>query len=230
LLQEKISADVIGEKEKYDTFFKKFNKAITIGVGLIMFGLIPTIILCYFGDINNNEMYNVLGGVAIMFFLLIAVPIFVYYGIAYDNFKKANEKIANIYSDDEKIKARKKFAILITSGVVLIILALIPIIILSNSEQYLIFGEVVFMLALTIAVPMFVYAGLQEEKFDIKKYNGEEKKSKKLIEKITSTIMLTVLAIFLLTGWVYSIWRINWVVFPIGGILCAIVNSIVGEE
>ena len=43
---------------------------------------------------------------------------------------------------------------------------------------------------------------------------------------IGGAIMLAATALFLLAGFLLDLWHIAWVVFPVGGILCAIVDTL----
>ena len=85
---------------------------------------------------------------------------------------------------------------------------------------------------ITIAIPFLIYAGQNEEKVDIEKYNlgqtKEAKKNQQLIGKICGTIMLVATIIFLIWSFTTNMWNISWIVFPIGGILCGIVGTIFG--
>ena len=87
---------------------------------------------------------------------------------------------------------------------------------------------------ITIAIPFLIYAGQNEEKVDIEKYNlgqtKEAKKNQQLIGKICGTIMLVATIIFLIWSFTTNMWNISWIVFPIGGILCGIVGTIFGSK
>ena len=42
--------------------------------------------------------------------------------------------------------------------------------------------------------------------------------------------MLIVTILFLISGLIYNMWYINWIVYPIGGIMCGIVGTIFNKE
>lgn len=93
---------------------------------------------------------------------------------------------------------------------------------------------VVLMSFVTIAVPIIVYFGIQKDKYDIEKYNKENseeyKKENSLVGKICGVIMLVATILFLVSGFVYNMWHISWIVYPIGGIMCGIVGTIFNKE
>ena len=80
----------------------------------------------------------------------------------------------------------------------------------------------------TVAAPIFIYAGMQYSKYDIESYNKENNPDKTPREKLSSAIcgaiMLTAVIAFLLMGFLGELWHIGWVVFPVGGILCGIIS------
>ena len=54
----------------------------------------------------------------------------------------------------------------------------------------------------------------------------ERKKFRSLGKMISTIIMFSATAIYLLLGFVWELWHPGWVVFPMGGILCGIISAI----
>ncbi len=241
LLKGKISADTTGEKKKYENLQNKFSKGIALAVGIILFG---TTILLYFAGLSAmaetsilEEQHGIVGVTILLLCVLVAVPIFIILGIEQENFEKKNPKLPNLYSEEEIESFNKKFPKAIAIAVALILLGTIILIFLYgmkfvNEESTI--PVVALMSCVTIAVPIFIYFGIQKDKYDIDKYNransGENKERDNKIEKICGVIMLIATMIFLATGIIYNIWHINWIVFPLGGMLCGIVSTILGKE
>lgn len=241
LLKGKITTDTTGEKKKYESLQNKFSKGIAFGVGIILLG---TTILLYFaglsamaGTLELEEKYGIIGVTILLFCVLIALPIFITLGIQEENFKKKNPKLSNIYSAEEQENFNKKFIVGIATGVSLILLGTIFLIFLYGmkmvSEESTI-PVVILMAFVTIAVPILSYFGIQKDKYDIEKYNEKNseggKKREETSGKICGVIMLIATAIFLSLGFIFNLWKICWVVFPIGGILCGIVSTILEKE
>lgn len=69
------------------------------------------------------------------------------------------------------------------------------------------------------------------ESTDEEGYDRLEKKKKKrlraIVELISSAIMLTATAIYLLLGFVWGLWHPGRVIFPVCGVLCGIISLIV---
>lgn len=241
LIKGKITDDSTGEKKKYENLQNRFSKGIAFGVGLILLGVT---ILLYFAGVANaastaaiEERYAILGVIILLCCVVIAVPIFIMLGIEEENFDKKHPQLPHFYSEEEVDNFDKKFIKAIAFGVALILVGVIALIALYGLK---VVGEestlpaVVLLGCVTLAVPVFTYFGIQKEKYDIENYNQmhseEGKKREEKSGKICVVIMLTATAIFLASGWLFDLWKINWVVFPIGGILCGIVSTIFEKE
>lgn len=238
IVKGKFSADVNSEKKSYEKLMSKFSKGIALAIGIILLG---TTILLYFlgipGTEEIKEKNEVMGIVVLLLCVLIAVPIFIILGMQREDFVKKNPKLANIYSEDENKKFNSKFQKLIAGSITLILLGIILLIFISGMKLV---GEestipiVILMAFVTIAAPIIVYSGIQKDKYDIEKYNKENsekyKKENNKVGKICAVIMLTATILFLISGLIYNMWNINWIVYPIGGIMCGIVGTIFDKE
>lgn len=132
---------------------------------------------------------------------------------------------------------RRKFAAGMTTGVTLCILAVVALLVMMNF-----WGEdsnvpvILFLCVIAVAVAIFVYFGLHSEKYEKLKQEYEAaalpalRQKNRKTEKLSSVIMLTATAVFLLLGFVWNLWHPGWVVFPIGGILCGIVSVLAGDD
>ncbi|MBQ8803657.1 MAG: helix-turn-helix transcriptional regulator [Tyzzerella sp.] len=241
LLKGKITADSTGEKNKYENLQNRFSKGISLGVGIILLGVT---ILLYLAGVANmaetavmGERYAMLGVVILLCCVAIAVPVFIMLGIEKENFDKKHPQLPYFYQEDEVESFDKKFMKAIALGVVLILVGVIVLISLTgmrivNDESTL--PVVILMGCVTTAVTIFTYFGLQKDKYDIERYNRmhteEGKKREEISGKICGVIMLTATAIFLASGLIFDLWKMNWVVFPIGGIACGIVATILEKE
>ena len=241
LLKGKITADSTGEKKKYENLQNKLSKGVALGVGLILLGVT---ILLGFAEVANTaatemleERYAIIGVIILLCCILVAVPTFIMLGIESENFEKKYPQLPHFYTEEEVERFDKKFMKAIALGVALILVGVIVLIALYGLR---IVGEestiptAILMGCITLAVPIFIYFGIQKEKYDIEEYNRahseEGKKREEKSGKICGVIMLTATAIFLASGWIFELWKINWVIFPIGGILCGIVSTIFEKE
>ena len=89
-----------------------------------------------------------------------------------------------------------------------------------------------FLFIVAGAVSTFVYAGMQEDKYKIWKYNRDNNptpEAKKRLNQIGTAcgcIMLLATAIYVGLGFTQEAWDTSWWVFPVGGILCGVVSVI----
>ena len=126
---------------------------------------------------------------------------------------------------------------ILAGSVALILLGTILLIFVSGMklvDEESTIPVVIFMAFVTIAVPIIVYFGIQKDKYDIEKYNKENseeyKKENSKVGKISGVIMLIATILFLISGLIYNMWYTNWIVYPIGGIMCGIVGTIFNRE
>lgn len=231
LIKGNIEKENAEDKTGYDKHMNGFSIAISVGVGLCLFGV------SFAGFCDGLKIRETLIGMGFFLFILLAVMIFVISGIHNSNFEKNNPFIAPFYKEEQIKKFEKKFPIGIALGLGIIILGLILTIGLDGIKETRFteaFENSVLFLSASVGVPILVYYGMQKDKFDIEKYNKrvekEHRKESSVSQKINSIIMMTATIGFLITGIIWNIWRYNWLFFAVGGILCGIVSTISGED
>lgn len=246
LVQKDVSSQYVEDKCNYDEFMNQFSKRITLGVGLILSGLTFTLFLMTFiSEIHGFNMEE-LSGVIFLLFVVVAVAIFIVSGSQRSYFEKKNSYIENFYSEAEKEAFHKKYTTFITTGVVLIIFGMILAaasdVIISDDHMindmidfdYL--SGAVFMLLTTIAVILFVYAGTQKSKYNINHYNlmhdhnSQIYKNSKKNGLVSGCIMMVATIIYLTCGFIWNLWGIAWIVYPIFGIACGIVSTVINRN
>ena len=246
LMRKDISSQYIEDKSNYDQHKNQFSKRITLGVCLILSGLTLTCFLQAVLPYREGLDRDGLSGIVFLLFVVVAVAIFIVTGLQDGYFTKKHPYIEDFYSEEEKETFHKKFTTLITTGVVLIIAG---IIIFMGFESIIdpatkrftdldtgsLFGSFL-LLCVTIAVTLFVYAGTQESKYNIRHYNlmqdrnSQTFKNDKKIGLICGCIMMAATMIYLACGFLGNLWHIAWVVYPIFGISCGIVSIIINRN
>ena len=237
LVKGKISEDIKSEKNNYDLIMTKTSKGIAIGVTLILIGV--SIMLTILGFAPNEQaenQYSLIGVIAILIGVVFAVPLFIINGTKVDDFKKKNPVIANVYSEDELDEGKSKYTKFIALGIsiiligVVVMMALLGFKVFENDTM----PVAVLMYFVTIGASLIVYSGKMQDKFDIEKYNKENsdeyKQNDEKVSKICGVIMILATIIFLVWGFALKMWYINWIVFPVGGMLCGITAIILGKD
>lgn len=230
----------------------KFALRIALGVFFILLGVSVCLLLCGISanlSGSSAQLTSVMGGVAVVLFVAVSVFLFISSGMEYDRFRKEHPVMQKVYGDAECKVFAKKFAtamaclvsaILLDTVFLIVFSSLIDaeIIAVNNQDAAYCFVTAVFLCLLSFIVGGLVYFGILHTKYEVSEYNkqnGEDAgeggiKRKKWSDAICGSIMLSATGVFLLIGFVWNLWHPGWVVFPIGGILCAIVNTITGTK
>lgn len=219
ITEEKPVLDPLVEK-KFIHFYKKFSLMISIGVFLCIMAIVATALV---EDIFHSDVLEIL---SFFSFILVAVVIFVYYGIEFSRY----EEVEKLYKQKMMKKpmlheTSRKFSVMMTIGVALCILGVILGGVASELTKLDSIQAIAFFGPISIAVCIFIYYGMENGL-----YYPENKKEKDAESPIYGVLMLIATIIFLLCGFLWNAWHPAWVVFPIGGILCGIVAIIIGEE
>lgn len=244
LVQGNIHDINIEGKSEYDSHMNLFSKLISLGVGVIIFGVSFMSLLYginYFISSGTEVIKEDFANMIFLIFVTIGVAILIVIGIQHTNFVNKNKQIDNFYTQKEIDLFNKKFPVLIAAGVSLI---LIGVIILLGSEA--IYPEItsneyleslmmsLFMLFVAIAVMLFIYACIQKSKYNIEEYNkindkeSDTYKTEKLKGSINGCIMLLSTIIYLiLASRSGNFGMPHCMAFAIGGICCFITSIIV---
>lgn len=231
LLRGDLEKSQISDTAQYDAFMSRFAKRISLAIGAIIAAVAVMILLSALG---------VVAELAVSFLLLvitIAVVVIVASSIQHDHFRKKHPTIADFYTEEEKDAFHQKFIWLIAGGIGAILFGVALLVgcfsVLPEQEPYESLATALFLLIISGAVTTLVYAGMQEDKYKIWKYNRdnnptpEAKKRLNLIGTICGCIMLLATAIYLVLGLGFNKWGTESVwLFAVGGILCGIVSTI----
>lgn len=230
------SEDIVG----YDKQMTLFARLVSFAVGLILFGL--SIMLLLGSRANITERQNSLATIIFFVFIIIAVLIFVVTGMQREYFVKKNPQIPLFYSEEQIDAFHRKVPVYTAGSIGIILIGLLFILgseFLPVPKGYTDSIYVaLFMFLIAIGASLLTYVGLLKDKYDIEKYNktqtqqkGEEQqKVDSLFGKWCGCIMLIAVIVFLVTGFIWEAWRISWIVFPVGGILCGIASIILSKE
>lgn len=185
---------------------------IVAGVMLILLGLIPVLI---------NEEF----GTTVFFWMLaLAVFLFIVAGMFY----------SAPCSTDPVLYRRN--GVFIAVGVACI-LAVLPVWILAGLGIFFteVSAGVVFFTVLALSVGLFVFAGMtmpKDKETVIREYRREHRRrdarGNEIASAISGVIMILATVVYLLLGFLRNLWHPGWLVFPIGGMICAIIRIICG--
>ena len=173
--------------------------------------------------------------------MTIGILILVAYGMQDESYRKNHPFIQDFYTKEEKEAFEKRFPMLITTAIGLILTGMF--IFGMNGEHLPLrtgmtedFYYGLFMVCVTAAVGIFVYSGMKKDEYDVEKYNKsncpdlESRKKNAMITVWCGCIMIVATIIFLVAGLIYNLWESCWIVFVVGGLLCGIVSLILKRE
>lgn len=231
LLRKNASEYELQDNKQHRMHMLRFRKGITAG---IVIGIMGIALHEIFAGFQINE---VMQNMVFMSFIIVAILIFIVYGIQNDNYKKRHPVIKDFYTEEEKEKFERSFPVRIAIGVGIILIGItvfgmnakvLPIRAGMNERFY--YG--IFSLFLAVAVGILVYNGLKKDEFDIKKYNKDNHSHEKneAFAIWSGCIMIVATIIFLISGVMFNLWKICWIVFPVGGLLCGVVSLLTSRN
>ena len=228
LLRGDLAAAGAGDAAGYDAHMNWFSKIIPVGIAII---------------IGGRALFKILQGVGIdksldkaAFFLALipGILLLIVGGMQHSQFLKKHPHIEPFYSEAQEEAGQRRFVVWIAAGVGLILCGILINILTDalplppggNESLY----DGVLLAAVALGVAALVHGGIQKSKYNIQDYNqarqeGDipEKKENPLVGKLCGIIMLVATLLFLGSLFLFE-WEKSWVVFPLGGILCAIVS------
>lgn len=166
------SVEIANEQDTdlYDAHMNRFSKMIAIIPVLVLVGVSILIVLDAMGFADN------LSAVIMFTFIVIASILGVVAGLNHSEFKRKHSEIDPHYSDATLDEFGRKFTIMVSVGVGMILLDVIMLIGLSPEEGDIInlgFGSFPydfimgpFLIIIGIASSLLAYAALQKEKYD----------------------------------------------------------------
>ena len=258
LVRRDVSLLYVEDKTDYDNQMNSFSKMIAAGVGLILFGVSLMFFLEglnmkylwfyeeYFEEWSSQWVRAPREGLftgVLMIFVAIAVAVFILFGMRYNDYWKKNPCLQQFYSQDEINAFHRKFAVMVAVGVTIILIGVIILISLEalfpmiEDVEYLeCFATSLFMLFITAAVSILVYAGNQYSKYNIKHWNemhdegSEVYRRHRLKSAVCGCLMLVATTLYLVTIFVFRRWNAQAVVvFPVFGIGCGIASIIINH-
>lgn len=242
----------ITQNEAENFITAKRESGILVGIGaalciiavamlLLINTLVDNKIICKNITKNFTDMFGI---IALVIIIIPAVALFIYSGMKLEKYEYLQNDFELTLSLKSLIQQKydafkPTYSISVIIGVCLCILSPIALFIGSafgNSGST--YGLVVLLIIIAIAVFIFIYFGSINESFGIllkvDSISKEKAKNDKVIGAVAAIVWPLAACIFLISGLVFNQWHINWIVFPITGILfgmfCAVYSIIVEKK
>ncbi|MBO4787572.1 MAG: helix-turn-helix transcriptional regulator, partial [Lachnospiraceae bacterium] len=221
---------------------ESFGKKVSRGVAIILSGVVLLLVAVALQSGNVIPVSeNAAAGIGVVLLLLsvaAALAIIIPAGLAYSKWSWLGETpFETEYGVDGAVRARDEryqstFVKSITIGVIIIMLGVMGIVgasLLSSNEGVQIGAVAVFMALVTIAVYLFVQAGVIKSGYARVLREGDyapKGPKDRVVDTVTTVYWLLVTAGFFAWSFIWNAWDKSWLVWPIAGIGYAIIAAI----
>lgn len=230
----------IKELEETEVFeiiraYHKYSNLIGFGVLILitMFGILLGGYLMFKNE-PNISLYLI---AVLIVCLLPALALIISSSIILSPFTKtlSNEQQLTTLTKEKVKKLQKdffaKYATAITIAVILCVTGMIAFIIGFSEEEMLYFLIPIGTFIISIGVYLFIKYGNLYNTYNrllADRYKNKiNQKAEKAIDTVAGIYWTIVVAIYLATGFIWELWHINWVIFPIMGVLFGGVTVII---
>lgn len=210
----------------YDSHMDRFARMIAGGVFLVLLGVAA--LLAFYAVWGESGLI----ALPLLLCIAAAVFLFIFAGIAHEDFQKAHPVLPDFYAPQAIADFRRVFRVGISvtvSAIVADVALLIALsIIFEGDVGITALSVALFLFILGAAVGALVFLGIQHSKYDVSQYAQEVEQNNPSSpeSRLNGSIMMLATAIFLLAGFLFHAWHPAWVVFPVGGLLCGIVGNL----
>lgn len=230
LLRGSVEDTCANDLDEYNREFDRFSLLIALATGLLILGVAGMLFLQ-----SRTQGESPLANLPLFSGLIVSVAIYIVAGINHDRFRTEHPTIRGQYPPETVKAFQRRFPVLIAAPACLVLVGVMLMALLGASAE--LYGgddclTAGLLVCVALAVPVFIYAGIQKEKYDLDAYNrtrgGKAPVSRReqLSSAICGVIMLVATAVYLVLGFLKGLWHPGWLVFPIGGIACGAVNVV----
>jgi len=230
------------EVERYIKVSKETGRQVALGVAIILLGVAILIFLNALAErgFMPDKIAQAAGVGGLLLLIALAVYIFIMAGMKSEKYENLETSLVKIdpYLHDRIVQMKEEyrpgFARRIAGGVALILLsvvALVTVAILEVGGEFAVMLLVVgLLLAIAVAVGLFVSAGSKMETYDKLLNEGDYTKQHKaensFAGKISGPYWLLAVVIYLTWSFITNDWGSTWIVWPIAGVLFALISAV----
>lgn len=234
MMRGDVSTSVREGTQTYEKQNRRMAAGIAGGVFLILFGV--GFVLLWEGlyrRLGLSPYTENVGPAVLLLCVLFATMLFIVMGIRDEQMRRQYPEMQDFYTRTQKEAFARRFVWLIAVPVGVILADVVVLLLLEKWAQAAgLEGELMagFFWIMGAAVAVLVWAGIQQEKFNIKKYNVENRpefrRHSDLTSAICGVIMLIATALYLVMAVRSGKWGNHWWPFAVGGMLCGVVGIV----
>lgn len=211
-------------------------------ITLILLAVLSESGILLYGGNSVGHAENISGGIGMIVLLVLvaaAVFLFIPAGLKMSRFEYLEKEVFELDAALEQEIRRKKedftsvFSRLITVGVVLIILAVIPLIVagcLDAGDLVCAFLTAVLLGLVAVGVYLCAWAGMHDASYQKllqqEEFSRSDKKASRLIDRIGAVYWPCVTVIFFVYSIISGNWGFSWIIWPVAGMGFAAVRGI----
>jgi hypothetical protein len=232
--------------EEVETYLNvKRVQGIQVGIGVFLCILAPAVLVLLSALVENEVIFtNIIGDgayipglIALFILIAIAVAIFIFSDMNFERYKFMEDGVQLPLGMDAELKKRyysfnPTYYLCIIVGVCMCILSPVSIFVsaIFNNEDFEEYSISILLILIAIAVFLFITSGTIRESYEKLLKIGEsapKKKEDRVIGAIAAVVWPLAVIVFLFCGFVYNLWHIAWIVFPIVGILFGMISAVI---
>lgn len=214
---------------------------IALGVFLIFIGVtfLMAMLALYNFDIFgfSEDTAAIIGVVGLLVFVGIAVYNFIVFGMKMDKHEYLEKTLVQLSYKDrqmivsmrDKLSFPKKLGISVMLFIISPICLIITSVVTRENEGWVLLSVAVMLILIGLGVYNLIkngiMYGLYQQMLQEGEYAPDKKMAKKKYEKFTSIYWLAVVAVFFIYSFTSDNWNISWIVFPVAGIIYAIIST-----
>ena len=232
--------------EEAKEYCKEQAKAgIRYGIASMLCVLSPMLLILMGGLQEEHgfaEGIVVAGGlIPLLLIIACAVAIFIVTGISMGKYEKYEKEVLFLdYATKQFVEAQREagkltFALQIAFGVFLCIVAVVPLLIVGSmelaSDMPCVLCVLVMLAIISVAVFFFVSAGTKSDAYHVllqeEEYRADRKRKGSPLQIFDSIYWPVVTLIYLAWSFLTMQWHITWVIWPVAGVLSAVIEAII---
>lgn len=237
----------VSQDEAENFMAAKREAGLYIGIGVVLC-ITGAALLILISTLEDNgiiaqgfprDFGDTLGLLALFTLVIPAVALFIYTGMKMEKYKYLSDPFT-LAPGTKRIVEQKNNSFAVTHmksviiGVCLCIFSPVSLFISSAFDGFdgdaSTYGLAITLFIVAIAVFIFIYFGSIKEGYGmllkIGDYTKEKVEENKVIGAVAAVVWPLAVCAFLISGFVFNLWFINWIVFPITGILFGMFSAI----